>query len=38
VDFTAAWCVCQPVNKRLVLSAHGGQRFAELGIARFRAD
>jgi thiol:disulfide interchange protein DsbD len=39
VDFTAAWCVTCQVNKRLVLSAQAVERrFAELGIARFRAD
>ncbi|HEU5283756.1 MAG TPA: protein-disulfide reductase DsbD domain-containing protein [Burkholderiales bacterium] len=39
VDFTAAWCVTCQVNKRLVLSAQAvDRRFAELGIARFRAD
>ena len=39
VDFTAAWCVTCQVNKRLVLNAQAvDRRFAELGIARFRAD
>ena len=39
MEFTAAWCVTCQVNKRLVLSANEVERsFAELGIARFRAD